>query len=542
VGEVRVVVREAGRDWSGTMHGSDADRAIAALSADPTSLEEFEIATARFAQPDPQRRYFADLSPGLCDEPYDSGLVIIDLVARLVVVDSTSSSPGPEGTVAYHNGRCGTQTELRYHLADDWLFSRDTNSWRSTADARRRERDARPPLDSRAVFYGQPMLEFIARGGMAAFARCEEIAAAAQPIHAAWLLTPRDDLGGGCPREVALDRRDHLMRDLQDRCEHWALLGECPRGLEASSHAFQYGGFGTHELVLYYHLVRELIRSCWEQLIERVEVAARRQPLTFGDFPTTEVPRLEGVRDLWLDTPDSEFQGRTPRSIIDRERARLPEVIRGHDALVDPDCPCCQMIGEMPGPTFWHLDGSNMDDDFAFDMNHRTRQEWDEERRSWEEHSRRFNAEWAERERLGVTDSIPSSESIWSRSMFVGDTVDLPLGTRVFALGSHLAELIVGLRADAARESIPRETQQPIDQLNRDFGNLREILQSSDLSRAVALIDPVLDHFAETLATVAAARPDLARQCESLTDKLRTLLDPPSSKQAWNPCDPEIPF
>jgi hypothetical protein len=26
------------------------------------------------------------------------------------------------------------------------------------------------------------------------------------------------------------------------------------------------------------------------------------------------------------------------------------------------------MMSEMSGPTFWHLDGSGMDDDFAFDI------------------------------------------------------------------------------------------------------------------------------------------------------------------------------
>jgi len=48
--------------------------------------------------------------------------------------------------------------------------------------------------------------------------------------------------------------------------------------------------------------------------------------------------------------------------------------------------------------------------------------------------------------------------------------------------------------------------QQSATARNRDFGNLRELLRSSDSS----LIDPVLDRFAETLATVAMVRPDLA--------------------------------
>jgi hypothetical protein len=53
VSEVRLIVREAARDWSGTIHGSDADRAIAALGADPETMEEPEIATERFAKRTP---------------------------------------------------------------------------------------------------------------------------------------------------------------------------------------------------------------------------------------------------------------------------------------------------------------------------------------------------------------------------------------------------------------------------------------------------------------------------------------------------------
>jgi len=563
-------------------------------------MEELEVATERFAKPVPKCRFFANLSHGLCDDPYDAGLVVIDLVARLVVVDSTYSSPGPEGIVEYHDGRCCTKAGLRYHLAGDWFFSSAGNDWKHVAEERRRKREARLIRDARHVFYGRPMMEFVARESFAAFARRDEIAAAvrtewterarkrladeanlaldevdasrltdeeitpktwpgqkrsASPfydtlkqIHAAWLLTPRDDLGGGCPREIALERRDHLMWDLQDRCEQWSLLGACPSGLEKSSHAFRYGGFGTHELVKYYDLVRELLWSCWEELTELAQspkVGHRPESFTVGDFLTTEVPRLERVREAWLDAPDPECHGRTPRAIIDRERARLPESMSGHDAMIDPDCPCCQMMDEMSGPWFWHLDGSGMDDDFAFDMYRRTREEWEQEQRGWEEHARRFDAEWSERKRLGVTDSMSredGSAAICSRSVNVGKTADVPLGIRVFGVGCRLAELIVGLRGGADRETTAREDQRHIDQLNRDFGNLRELLQSSDSSLAEALIDPVLERFAETLNTAATAHPDLALQCESLTNDLHKLLNPPPLEPTWDSRDPEVPF
>jgi hypothetical protein len=565
--EVRLVVREADRDWSGTIHGSCADRAIAALSADPVTLDELEVAVSRFERAVPGRRFFSNLSEGLCDEPYDAGLVVIDLVARLIVADSTYSSPGLEGSVQYHDGHRCTDMDLRYHLADDWLISTDSMCWRGVAEERRREQAAKPLRDARPVFYGRPMLEFIAREAFAAFARRDEIAAAFRPkawpgegrgaspfydtisqIHAAWMLTPREDLGGACPREVALDRRGHLVWDMQDRCEQWSLTGVRPPRLAKSSPAYRYGGFGTHELVKYYDLLRELLWSCWEHLTEQAETAKathRLESMTVGDFLAGEIPRLEKVSEAWLDTPDPECHGRTPRSIIDRERARLPLAMSSHEAMHDPDCPCCQMAADMPGQAFWHLDGSGMDDDFAFDMYKRTRAEWDEERRRWEEYNRRFNAEWAERERLGVRDSISSADgsaNVWSRSFSVGDTANVPLGVRVFGIGCHLAELIVGLRAGAERENTPPEAQRRIDQLNRDFGNLREILQSDDSSLAQALIDPVLDRFTESLSMVATARPDLAPQCEALVGEVRQLLDPPAPKASSDSDDTDVPF
>lgn len=213
--------------------------------------------------------------------------------------------------------------------------------------------------------------------------------------------------------------------------------------------------------------------------------------------------------------------------------------------MIDPDCPCCQMIADLPGPSFWHLDGSGMDDEFAFDIYRHTREEWDEEQRSREDHSRRFNAEWSERERLGVTDSQPredGSNAIWKRSFSVNDTADVPLGIRVFGIGCHLAELIVGLRAGADRDNTPPDARHIIDELNRDFGNLRELLQTTDPSLAEALIDPVLDRFTETLASIATTRSDLAPQCESLTTDLHKLLDPPSPEPIWDSRDGAVGF
>ena len=68
--------------------------------------------------------------------------VVIDLVARLVVADSSDSSPGPTGAVCYHDGQGATETRLRYHLADDWLLTSDVSRWRAVAEGRRAPRAA----------------------------------------------------------------------------------------------------------------------------------------------------------------------------------------------------------------------------------------------------------------------------------------------------------------------------------------------------------------------------------------------------------------
>lgn len=84
------------------------------------------------------------------------------------------------------------------------------------------------------------------------------------------------------------------------------------------------------------------------------------------------------------------------------------------------------------------------------------------------------------------------------------------------------------LRDGADRSALPPETQQLIDRLNRDFGNLREILQQSGPELAAALFDPVIDCFGDTLACVAATRADLAAKCEALGDSLATFIDEPT--------------
>jgi hypothetical protein len=68
--------------------------------------------------------------------------------------------------------------------------------------------------------------------------------------------------------------------------------------------------------------------------------------------------------------------------------------------IIDDDCDICRMSAmdvEMGfGPGFWHLDGCNMDDGFAF-SSCLTFEEWEAENRRHEEFDREFKREWEER-------------------------------------------------------------------------------------------------------------------------------------------------
>jgi hypothetical protein len=550
--EVRVVVRDRERDLSGTLHGSDAYRLIAALSAEPETIEELEAAVCRFIDLRGSR-LLGGFHRGIDDQPWDAGVVVIDLAARLIATENSYFSAHTDGAIDYHDGHCATDLRVNFRLPDDWRIDHHMLSWEPGVRDRRAERLAQPPLDFRAVLYGEPLLRFIATECLAAL-RDQKLIPLPAPdddeypgsafddcrggderdlvrqVHVRWMMTPREDLRGQTPRDLLVARRDFINGDLHDREYQWTMQGRCPPGLAPDSFAFRYGGCGTHEFVIYYYLVRGLLWSCRDRLAE-LKAAGKLAYLLAGDLLMDELPRLVAERDRWLDSPDPEYHGRTPRSIIDRERQRLPEGMSGHEAMIDHDCPLCQMMADDHfGPMFWHLDGCNMDDDFAF-SHHDTLAEYEAEQREYEEFSRKMDAERAERERLGV--EYPSgketdNEYPWKRSFVAEETDGGPFVTlRLFAIGSRLAELTCDLKqpSDGISENRPL-----IDQLHRDFGNLREVCRSADEATVSALIQPVLDRFCDSLSEVAAARADLGEECADLQSQLQHFLDPPKKR------------
>lgn len=297
--ELAVTIRDANRSVCGHAHGSVVDKLVAALSADPETIEELQVAVMRFVPTD-ESSPIAHFRPGEDDEPYDAGVCVIDLAARYVAWESTYSCLGPDGVIHYIDHQRQIESGLPYCLADDWFFRNSVESWQTDADERRRQRQAVPRIDARAVLYDR-LAEFVVEQCLAAcgargpdgawmppqgwtLQTLPERVKPGEPltaydaiaeIHARWLMTPREDLQGRTPREVLLRGRNHIDLDLQHRSHQWAFLRQCPPGISTDSAAFRWGGFGSHENYMYYDLVRYLIGACWDRVVQPSDDPAR---------------------------------------------------------------------------------------------------------------------------------------------------------------------------------------------------------------------------------------------------------------------------
>ena len=449
--EVKLNLLDAERTLVGTVHGSIADACVAALTAEPETIVELEAALARYVKPVDQAGAFKSFRSGteIDTEPWDAGVVIIDLESRVVSAESSYSQPQPEGEVFYHDGTQSTDVSVLYRVPKEWKFFNSLIEYEPYRQRRGNEYAAYPPLDARNVLYGRALLEFIVTNvrqtsvwreradydsliGIGNSKRLnndeavsdqqiegsedrpfrendpnqEAIANEISEIHARWLMTPRDDLRGHSPRDVLLAKREFIDFDLHTRELQWSLQGEGPPCLTQQSFAYRFAGFGTHECVVYYDLVRHLL---WNALTCHRFGSGDSSPqisspmLTDADCDSdridAELSRLEAIKTSWLENPLADFSGRTPANIIESERRRLPLALGKREMIIDEDCYTCVMMANDPnmGPGFWHLDGSHMDEDFAF-SDFLTREEWEAENRRRENFNKEFNRRWEERQ------------------------------------------------------------------------------------------------------------------------------------------------
>jgi hypothetical protein len=375
--EIMLTIKDSQSAIHRPVHISLADGLVAALADDPENLEEFRIAAGLYFAPGASEKLFLSFYQGTGERPWDIGIMIVDLPARVIAFEAEGYVPRRQGSIRYEGEERHADFELSYQLSEDWLVAEGLES--GLTEARKREAEWRvlQSWDVRAVLY-QCVAEFLVRE-----CRKAKSAGMADPtsvIHASWLMTPRDDLRGHTPRELLLRNKDNIELGCESRSHLWSFTGERPNGLSRSTRAYRLGLFGVHENVLYYDLVRHLLAEYWQMLSEGKTGILEE-----------DVAALNRLKEIWLHAPSEEYQKMAPATIIDWERQRIPIAFEARWAMVDPDCPVCQQLENESGPMFWHLDGSGMEDDFPFSF-YRTRDEWEKHEREMEEFLREFNS------------------------------------------------------------------------------------------------------------------------------------------------------
>jgi hypothetical protein len=390
----------------------------------------------------------------------------------------------------------------------DWLFRQAADEWREVVAARASARASTQRIDARAVLFGQPLLEALAEGILAASAgravAKERELELTRGIHAQWLMTARADLGGCTPRDVLLADRGRICWDVEHRSEQWSRQGHAPPPLAATSVAYRLGGFGITEVVLYFDMVRALLAEAWHWTRETPSLT---QP--------SLVDRLAEFRDVWLRVPnESTSFSMSPAELIESERRRMPVTSDG--SHLDCDCPICQAEADGAfgsGPTFRCFDGHHLEleDEFAFSLCV-TREEWEKEQEDYRQFSEKFDREERERAARGEDAAGPLGGSAWKTSFVDWDGMaqsdSSPLGP-LLALGFPLAELTSDLkeRLDGVAG---------LKALNEAYAALRA-------SQDAAARDSAAEEFRERLEA-ARQFPKLTAKCADLQSRVDEVL------------------
>ncbi|MFO7907023.1 MAG: hypothetical protein R6U98_30480 [Pirellulaceae bacterium] len=494
------------------IHDGLADVGVAALSAQPMTKDEWLTAMGRFVDPSVVEHVEGQCRPGLGESVMEGGHVIIDLTARLLVMDTPLPDMPRLGNV---------QSCTENELLDDWLPYRIPEEWEITETAegweqRARERRGRwaeiDCVDCRGVLYGKLPGWIVEQWRRNA----DQLDEPTRQLQESWLLTPREDLQQKTPREVLLADRAFIDGDIQDQGRIWGLTGRCPPRLPVDSHAYCHGGFGSHEIILYHEMTSQLL----------VEYERRLGTDHAGD-PREHVRHLEQLQQEWMHQPHQVLYDQSPAAMIARERSRLPAVIPESHAVEHDDCPLCRMMHDSGQPMIWQLDNFSLDHCFAtsfydtFEQWQLVQQEWEAMRRDVEpdQGGRKSEDNGKDQEHEHETERETENEArVWQRShtnmQFFEDMPPLEAcGVMLFSIGGHMAELIHDLKSDEAAVDHCRE-------LHECFDDLRVVFREQE---DVWMIQSATAAFSQALQTVTRLRPDLAAKCADLDEKLEFL-------------------
>lgn len=546
--EMRLTIIDSEQAITGRLHGSVVQRVFAGLAADPATIDDLRRSFGRYAAIPENADPFAGFQPLVSDRPYDAGVMIVEMPARLVVCESSYFVPAWDGRVEFHNGREATRYPIPFSLSHDWQILDELSNWWHVAAERRMERATIPSLEVRDLFYDRLAETLLAavwkyhdavpapsasiqHGSSARHERTSDREwlgpdpAWFTEVHADWLLTPQAELSGRTPREIFLSRRDHILCDVENQAARWSYLREAPPGVARDSWAYRAGGMGAHEFVVHYDLVRALLAECSDRLRQILNAATRDKQLE----------HLRQFQQEWLHQPREEYGELTPAQVIDRERQRLPCVDTEPAGHLFDDCPVCQMLRQGNfGPAFWFLDGSHMDDHFAFSP-YTSREEWLTDRESYQVLTDSIDEESKESgpadaashpslprvEPAGDIDELlpPTATSVWERSFVsprifeAGADMATP-SMQLVGVGMHLAEVISDLRESDGNGPL-------IEKLMSSFGDVQQALTGTLRWLLAENVETIRD----LLRECADQHPTLVAKCECLRGEFDQLLE-----------------
>ncbi|HHK41812.1 MAG TPA: hypothetical protein ENJ50_05270 [Planctomycetaceae bacterium] len=376
--EFATILADGDAFWRADLPRPVAHAAFAALSADPMTLAEWQLATGRYFTgaswrwPDPiPRPDVATLTERLLRSDV-SEILVMDLPSRIVAASSPDRFPTCSSLPLIHD-HVPTSQSLLYGLHPCWqvVFPDKALALWSDPDTKSRARQwAAHGRNRRRVLYEDVIDWIVAR-------RCQDATIPSQQLHRNWLMTSHPGLAGRTPREVLFEELSVINRDLEYQQHAWVVRGGRPPGVPVDSEAYRASPPAHTELTIYHQLVRHLIEAYDETFGEA----------SSGSDTPEEIQRrtswLREERQRWWRKPLPGYDGEPPEALVDCERRRIP-ITMSPEKMADCECPICRAMADQ-GPMFVIVDSSPFEEeDFAFSLLE-DEKEWREMRELWED-------------------------------------------------------------------------------------------------------------------------------------------------------------
>lgn len=345
-------------------------------------------------------------------------------------------------------------------------------------------------------------------------------------IHRDWLMTPQEELLGGCPR----DRLHAGMSWIDQLVFEQTLMVDSDRKLvplHPRFSALKTAPPGRSEVVLYFDACRYLLSAGWKWLTE--DTQRSQEPASLKKLRQ----KLANDLDAWWDLP---FEGGdSHRKIVDTERTRIPRLAWGEDNIIDCDCPICRMMAsEESGPGILSIDGYHLEleDDFVFSLCP-TREIWESEFSTYNDDDDEDDDEEEDEEsddgavrdtevpsqptvgQRGTDSHVPDDEfrsrkfdefgSVWKHS-YVNSSVAMGGTFGYLSLAFLLAEIIAFLQT-------LQNAQSEIDLLNTTFTLFRKATEREEMQAAA-------DDFRAALEDVAGRHDELTGRVADLQSRI----------------------